>query len=346
MHVPQTKWLTGSWRHLILELLIALSLAFLVWLYIHSRAQTTLDHIQVPVQVQLVPSQRDLFDMEVVGDARITASFSGPSSRLRELKKKLQRGQVKVTLTVTVPDDKVNEPACTEVVHVDPAQVPAPPGIHVELADDARAIRLNLTRMAERILPIRLEHTGEVKVSQVKIEPSTVLVRGPQAVVEKVAAIGTQPYALEAPSDEKADPTVRGKASLATEIDGQHIFTSLKQVTFRCNVHAKHKVYEVTDIPVLFLCPPEFPYRPRFAQDKAGKISIRLAGPASEERPPVLAFVELTGTNLTRGRNLEPVRLQLPKDFTLLSNSTPVIAFFLDEAERAPAARAEPLPKD
>lgn len=341
------RWLQKSWsgfrlRHLILEMLVALSLAFLIWLYIHSRAQITLDNVQIPVQIQLTPSQRELFAMEINNDPKVTVTFSGPASRLREFKKKLQRGQVQVNITLTVGEDKINEATCTETVRVDPSLVPTPPGIHAEMVE-AGAIQVALHRMTERVLPVRLEYSGDAKVSQVKVEPSTVLVRGPQAVLEKALFISTQPYALNVPVEESADPMVRGKVDLHKELDGRPIFTNPRQISFRCKVQPKHKTYEVHDVPVLFLTPAEFPYRPRFSNDKAGKISVRLVGPVTDERPPVLAFVELTGTNLVRGRNLEPVRLQLPRDFTLLHNSTPVLAFFLDELERPSMPEATPI---
>ena len=52
------------------------------------------------------------------------------------------------------------------------------------------------------------------------------------------------------------------------------------------------------------------------------------------EAPPVLAFVDLTGTQLFRGRNLEPLRLQLPKDFTLVESIPAVVPFYLEEMDR------------
>ena len=53
-----------------------------------------------------------------------------------------------------------------------------------------------------------------------------------------------------------------------------------------------------------------------------------------ETPPPVLAFVDLTLGNFSRGRNLEPVRLQLPRDFQLVQNTAPLLAFTLEEPDR------------
>jgi hypothetical protein len=90
----------------------------------------------------------------------------------------------------------------------------------------------------------------------------------------------------------------------------------------------------VADVPVHFLCPPNYPFRPRFAPDQPGKVTLRIQGPAGEETPPVLAFVDLTGGTFGRGRNLEPVRLQLPKEFQLAQETPPLVSFMLEPAER------------
>ena len=46
--------------------------------------------------------------------------------------------------------------------------------------------------------------------------------------------------------------------------------------------------------------------------------------------------MDLTGGTFARGRNLEPLRLQLPKDFQLV-HTTPLISFLLEEPERPTA---------
>ena len=84
-------------------------LAFLVWLYIHSRARETLDHVQVPVAVQLTAAQCDQYSLELPATPRVIASFIGPSSRIRELRQQLQRGQVKVAIDYTVPSGRQQE---------------------------------------------------------------------------------------------------------------------------------------------------------------------------------------------------------------------------------------------
>lgn len=332
----RTWWSTVRLRHLALEMLVALSLAFLIWLYTHSRDQNTLDHVSIPVQVQLAPSFRELYILETGGNLRLTASFSGPASRIRELRRKLQRSLVQVNVTLTVPDEHLQENTFTQTIRVEPAQVPVPPGVFVDIAEDSNNLPVTLHRLAERILPVRFDYTGDVRVSQLKLEPSTVLVRGPKALLDRAQAIHTQPHALTVPAENPSEnsPTVRGQADLVAEVEGRPILANPRQVSFRCVVQPRQRIYDIADVPVQFLCPPAFPWQVRFPGDKQARISVRLLGPASEDPPPVLAFVDLTGKNLGRGRNLEPVRVQFPKEFTLVQNQTPLVAFQLEEPER------------
>ena len=51
-------WTTFRFRYVLLEMLVALALAFLIWLYAHSRAQDSIDRVQIPVQIQLAAQQR------------------------------------------------------------------------------------------------------------------------------------------------------------------------------------------------------------------------------------------------------------------------------------------------
>jgi hypothetical protein len=325
---------TFRFRHTLLEMLVALSLAFLVWLYTHSRAQDSIDRVQIPVLIQLAPQHRDQFVLETSGSPNVTVTFTGPSSRVRELRHKLQRGQVQAAVTLNLPEDRLSETTFCENVRIEASHLGVPAGILTDLADDRCSIPVTVQRLSERQLPVKFDFTGDVRVTQTKIEPATVLVRGPKQILDHLQAIQTQPYALTVPSEGNADGLVRGQAALVSELDGRAVLSTPRVISFKCKVQPRQKIYELAEVPVQFLCPPQFPWRARFADEKAGKVKLRLLGPAGEEVPPVLAFVDLTGNQLFRGRNLEPLRLQLPKDFTLVESTPPVIPFYLEELER------------
>jgi len=336
-------WYSHRVRHFVLEALISFCLALMVWLYIHSRAQETIDHVQVPVHIQLATGQRENFTLEVPGSPRVTASFYGPASRIREVRRKLQRSQVKVAIDYAVADDRLEEYSFCDTLRIEPAQIPVPPGVTVELVEETRYIQVTAHRLAERLLPVTFEHSGEVRVSQVKCEPATVMVRGMKSVLDRVQTISTAPHVFTSAPDENGDATVKGQVSIATELEGRPVQVTPKQVSFRAKVYPRKRLYVLKDVPVQFLSPAQFPWRPRFAEEKHGKLTLRLIGPAGEEPPPVLAYVDLTKGTYGRGRNLEPLRLQLPKDFQLADNMPPLVTFHLDDVERPATTAIEQL---
>ena len=161
------------------------------------------------------------------------------------------------------------------------------------------------------------------------------MVRGPKELLDRARFIATQPYTVTG-SDELAtgnEALLRGQVSLLRELEGRPIQVTPASVTFRLRVHPRQKVYELTEVPITFLCPPDFAWQPRFGCDDAGRITLRLLGPTSEEPPTVQAFVDLTQGNFDGGRNMEPVRLQLPKDFQLAQEPPRPVAFVLEPTQ-------------
>src|SRR5207248_10961295 len=177
-------------------LFVALSLALLVWLYARSRDQEILDHVPVPVQVTLAQRQCGHYSLEVVGPSQVLATFTGPPARIRELRGLLQREDLRVELTFAVPADRLKEPRVSEVLTVEATDVHAPPGVTTTLVPGRNQVRLVLNRIIERRLPVCFDRSLETQLGPVVIEPETVLVRGPQEVVERLSAIATQPWIL------------------------------------------------------------------------------------------------------------------------------------------------------
>lgn len=82
-------------------------------------------------------------------------------------------------------------------------------------------------------------------------------------------------------------------------------------------------------MPVHFLCPANFHLRPKFIDERAGKITLKLLGPVQDEPPKVYAFIDLSKGKFVSGLNHEPLQLQLPRDFQLAHEPPRVIAFEL-----------------
>lgn len=312
--------------------LVALSLAVLVWLYARSRDQELLDNVAIPVEIGLAPGQADQYDLEITGPCQIPVSFRGPPSRIRELRGLLQRGEVRVAVTVVVPEDRQAESRHLDTVRVDAADVHVPPGVTPAVVEGRNRIPVTLHRLVERRLPVRLDPAPEERVSGVVLEPATVRVRGPQDLLDRLRAIPTQPY-LVPPGHETGlgqEVVVAGPVPLVRTIDGRPIKPVPAEVAVRLTLQAKQKLYELTDVPVQFLCPANFPLRPQFVNDRSNKVSLKFWGPASGEPPAVVVFVDLTGRNFEPGLYAdEPLRLQLPKDAQLAQNPPRSAAFRL-----------------
>ena len=319
-------------RSVLLQALVALSLAFLVWLYGRSRHQMSIDDVFVPVHITLAAQDQNLHDLDVTGTSRVLASFTGPPTCIRELRSQLQRGLLQVHCTVTVPEGKQNETSYRDVIRVEPADVQAPPGVTVDLCEGHDTVAVTVHKIVERRLPIRFDGVGEGRVALLKTEPPTVLVRGRQDVLDQARAVPTIAYPLppapETPTSEES--AIYGEIALVKELDGHAIQCSPTTVAFRGRLHARQRTYDLIDLPVSFLCPPEYPLKPRFVRQEDSKVSVRVIGPAGEELPQVQAFVDLTQGQFKPGDNRELLRLQLPKEFQPAADTPRLVSFILE----------------
>jgi hypothetical protein len=173
---------------------------------------------------------------------------------------------------------------------------------------------------------------GDGRIVQLKLEPATVLVRGRQDILDEARAVPTVPYAVPpAPeSISSEESAIHGEIALAKELEGRPIQCLPATVAFRGRLHARQRTYELTEVPVTFLCPPDFPFKPKFVKPDDGKIALRVVGPAMEDIPQVQAFVDLTRGEFEIGRNREPLRLQLPRDFQPAGDTPRLVTFILD----------------
>jgi hypothetical protein len=333
--VPGSGFSTSRIPHVALELGVSLSLAFLVWLYTRSRSQETLDHVPIPVQIALAPACVGQYDLEVNGSSRVTVSFTGPPSRVRELRASIQRGAVQVGITLSIPEDRPGEATYRDNVRVEAEDVPVPPGVTAMLVEGRNQIPVTVRRLVERRLPVRLDYVGDERIGRVHVEPATVLVRGPKDILDHTRSLPTRPYLPpeSAGKPAAAEAVVQGLAPLVGELEGRPVQVTPAAVAVSFRVLPPRTTYELADVPVHFLCPPHFPWRPRFLDEEAGKVTLRLVGPAQDEPPPVTAYLDLTRGIFKRGRNTEPVRLQLPKGFQPADDALPRLEFRLDPAD-------------
>jgi hypothetical protein len=319
-----------------LSTFVAVSLALLVWIYARSRDQEILDNVPLPVQVALAPGQAEQYSLELNGAPQVPVSFAGPPLRVRELRGLLQRNELHVAVTATVPEDRLHEGRYSDTIVIEANDVHAPPGVTPIVAEGRNRIPVTLHRLVERRLPVRFDHAEEEPVGpEVVIEPTTVLVRGPQEVLEHARFISTQPSELPArPRGAPAGAAAVSRVPILEELDHRPVRATPNRVTVSVPAQPR-KTYELTDVPVQFLCPPNFPFRPRFANDRAGQVTLRVQGPVQDEPPKVGAYIDLTRGRFTAGNNHEPLQIQLPKDFQLAQEAPRSVAFDLQPAEPA-----------
>jgi hypothetical protein len=320
----------------ILSMLVALSLAFLVWLYTRSRDQESLDDAPVPVQVSVAPEQVDRYSLEVTGPRQVLVSFSGPPARIRELQGTLQRGELQVVLTSHVPDEHLHESRWTDTLLVESSDIPTPAGVSATVIEGRNRISVTLHRVVERRLPVRFDPIQDEPVGTLVLEPSTVLVRGPQEVLDRVRNISTQPSELpHRPAHASPQAAAVGRVPLVEELEGRPVHAVPSRVMVRVPAQPR-KVYELLDVPIHFLCPAEFSLRPRFFDERSGRINLRVQGPAQEELPKVHVWIDLTRGGFLSGANHETLQLQLPRDFQLAQDPPRVVAFELIPADFVP----------
>lgn len=322
--------------------LMAVSLALLIWLYTRSRDHEMLDNVPVPVELVVAARQAEAYTLELTGQRQVVVSFTGPVQRIRELQMILQRKELHVVKTITVADERLNESRLTDAVTVEASDLDAPLGVTPLVKEGHNRIGYTLHRLIERRLPVRFDHLREGPIGPVLLDPPTVLVKGPQELLDRMSVIPTEASELPTrPLHSPPNVAAIGRVPVVSELEGRPIKVTPPRVIVRVPGQAR-KLYELADVPVTFLCPANFPLRPKFIDERAGKVTLRLFGPVQDEPPKVYAFVDLSKGKFVSGLNHEPLQLQLPRDYQLAHDAPRVIAFELLPGDFVPDGLGTP----
>src|SRR5262249_43046718 len=160
-------------------------------------------------------------------------------------RRQLQRGQVQAAYTLAVPEDRQNDGSFRDVVQVQAADIPVPPGVTAVLPEKGNSVAYTVHRLVERHLAVKLEYQADALVTRVKLEPATGVVRGPKDIVDHMWTINTQACVLTGmpePADGK-EQVVQGQVSLIAEWEGRPIQTTPNNVSYTCRVRSKQKTY-------------------------------------------------------------------------------------------------------
>jgi len=324
----------------IISSLVALSLALLFWLYARSRDQEVLDNVSLPVRITLAKDQESQFSLDVNDASQATVSFTGPPARIHELRGQLQRNELHIDRTLTVPEARKSESSFSDTVRIRADDVPAPPGVTAIINENHNGIAVKVYRLVERKLRVKFDggQDGPAR-PELKVEPEFVTARGPQEVLDKADGIPTEP------AEPPTQPGASVHVALKGELDGRPVRVDPAMVTVRVPPQ-EQKDYVVTDVPVHFLCPADFTLRPEFFDARDGRVTVRVRGPARPEPPRVYAYIDLTHGQFLSGANHEPLRLQLPKDFQPADESPRIVPFNLQPADFVPRGLRGPPERD
>jgi hypothetical protein len=319
----------------LISFLVALSLAFLVWLYMRSRDQETFDNVEIPVTIQLAASQKDAYELEVTGLTKVAVSFTGPQSRIREVRTLVQRDEMHIVRTVAVPVERLEESRYADTVVIEAGDLHPPSGVTCLVHEGRNRIAISFNRLIEQRLPVDFRTADGISIPQWTAEPAAVLVRGPQEILEKLTSIPSVPFTLPSRAVPLTQPETLSLPSvpLVKDLKNKPIRVTPAQVAVKLTLQPQQKIYELNDVPVQFLCPSNFGLRPLFTDERAGKISLRLQGPYGEDLPAVTAYIDLSGRKWEAGLYEERVKVQLPKDVQLVGTGPRPVAFQLTPAD-------------
>jgi hypothetical protein len=232
--------------------IIALGLAVLVWLYTRSRDQEVLDNY-VEVDLQVDPAQADSYELEIKGPSergsrpQVRVSFAGPPSRIRELRARLAKGQVRLRRAISVPKEMLGEKSYADEVRLHASEIPVPSGVQAVIAENQNRIDVVLWRLVQRDLRVDLKHDAPDRMEHAIVDPSTVVVRGRQAILDKKDSIPTEPYTVP-PGLGATTPYVTDipvSVPLVKTLEGRSIQPMPEQVAVRFRLRPQQKDHPV-----------------------------------------------------------------------------------------------------
>lgn len=319
--------------------IIAIGLGFLVWVYIRSRDQEVWER-DVPLVLTVAPSQIDQFALSENEPTAVPVAFSGPPSRIREVKSLMRQGALQLQQSIAAPEDKLADPREATVavkVRLDASALPIPSGVQADIPELKKSRSVTLRRIVEVKLPVKLNHLGAANVDRASFEPSTVVVRGPKDVLDKETSIATALYVPREVDPDKAEQVVPPfPIRLLNRFGDQEVKVNPPVVRASVVLKGARRVQELSDVPIHFLTPLQFPFRARLANDRAGALSLKVRGPNLDGKPSVLAYVDLTARKFGPGLHAdEAVKVQLPPGYELLTDPLPRVSIQLEPMDSA-----------
>jgi hypothetical protein len=233
-----------------------------------------------------------------------------------------------------LPEDQLERNRVEDSVRVEATDLRVPAGVTVLPVEGRNRIGVMLSRLGDKVVKVRIETSKDLE-PRLRIIPETVKVRAPRDLLERLFELSVILPSRDELGFMGLTPGRPARLPLPREVDGVAIIPDPESVVVRIDPQAP-RIYPLADLPVQFLCPPNFTLRPRFLDDRAGKLQLRIQGPDQADPPRVHAYIDLTGGRFLPGPGIESVQIQLPRDFTLAQEPPAKVSFELVPVEAAP----------
>jgi len=317
---------------------MALFLALVVWFYINQEYTDKLGPIDVPLKLEassyVIGEIRDVNNQPV---KTVRVELEGPRGVLKEKPadiicrhKVIVTGMVEETFRQPeqIRESDFNLPPSIKVKNITPSQ------IWVQLMkEEEKYLRVKSTGCTEG------EPAKGYEITEVKAEPSEILVHGPKHILDKLSEIPTKPLDVSGATASFSRP-----GDIVETVEGLQVSTS---DAFRIIVNIAEKPEEIIlkDVEVKILQPSDFPY---LVNTKPKQLDLKFKVPKGRkiEKGQVELFVNV-GKLYSEQKDIKPgsfpgvqVEFNLPPDIILAEPIKPVTI----EISELPKPPPPPLP--
>ncbi len=277
--------------------LLALTIAFAIWFYAHSRLKEEVVLREVPVNIEVPEGYRLLYQSA----SSVRLHLSGPQHLMQKRQEEARENYLRFTVRLSsedIPDGLVKRDVAPEWLNV-----PKPELLMMNVAAmHPDRIELFASPIVRRTLPVEATFSGRppegYEIVGHNVTPSAVTVEGPSAVLERMESIKTLPI-----------PVWDARESFGEyqPLQNEHEFdlndniivvsyeVSEPQVTVNVSINVGYTQVELEDIPLKLLLPKGFPYH---AEIEDPRITVLLSGlPAEVDNvtsADVTAYVDLS----------------------------------------------------
>lgn len=306
--------------------LSALVAAVVIWLFATQRLTEQAD-IPVELNIQAPPGHQILH----LAQNRARLVIAGPGSLVKKLRTEAGQGYLK--LSHRLSEEEAEDGWTRLELAADWLTIPEDELVQLEIRRiQPGRVRLLTSRITDRLLPVRVQLTGEPRtgyeIGSVTAVPSEVRVRGPRWVLDEIEGLRTRPFNIAG-----IDSALSFRAQLESEeqvtVDDQSVRVPLSLSTETVRVHmdltrqAKERTFQ--NVPVARWTPFDFPYVVEV--EEKPQVTVTVSGLPQEvdriEQGSVGAYVDLrslAGEQIPVGKSSpyrEKVRVKLPDDVSV-----------------------------